>query len=198
VAASDPLIAHTLTFVRALQVEAVIVKELNLPPDPDADLLNPIISDDCREACMEKLIVGMRKVYLPIGLPLLAFAPQFRSQVLAELSRLQPNWTQNQWARAQQALNFLPVGFLRRQFTGNPVSDLQRVFLADEGSRPLFERATGFLADDLWPLEWPALTRSILPSGQTLLEFLKTPLLTGYNISLSSGPRVRIRTGNGE
>ena len=59
---------------------------------------------------------------------------------------------------------------------------------------------TSFLTDDSWwrLLEWPALTQTqVERAGQKrmLLEYMKKPLMSAYNISLSSGPRVRIRTG---
>jgi hypothetical protein len=202
VAVSNPLTAHTLTFVRALQIEFSIVDELIathkiVAPADHADYyLNHLVSSGCGELCLESLILAMRKSYLQISLPLLAFAPHFRALLAKEIPRLQPQWSQEQWARMQAALNTLPVEFLKTQFTGNPLADMQRVFVSDESSKPGFVSVSRFLAADLFPFEWPSITGAKLSTGQTFLEFMKQPLLSGYNILLSSGPRVRVSTGN--
>ena len=206
VAVSDPLIAHTMTYVRALQVEFSIVDELIqmhkiIPPADQADpYLNFLISDKCAEECLEELVATMRATYLPIGLPLLAFAPHYRALLSKELARARPIlWHQGQWARVQESLNTLPVEFLKTQFTGNPLADLQKIFLADASTQPAFVSVSKFLRDDLWALERPALSGThLISSNASFLEFMKVPLLSGYNILLSSGPRVRVRTGNSE
>jgi hypothetical protein len=136
----------------------------------------------------------MRADYLPLGLPLLAYAPAFRSRVLAELPRLRLRWSSEQWGRAQTVLFQLPVEFLKGQH-GDSMANLQQLFRPG----PINDSAdvvNSFLSQDLWPLEWRALDDTVLNSGQPLLEFMKQPLLSGYNIMLSSGPRVRVRTGN--
>lgn len=203
VAISDPQVAHTLTYVRALQVEYSIVNELiamgkiQPPADHDRPALKYLISDACQQDCLQRLVVDLRQDYLPIGLPLLAFAPYFRALVGPELQRsgsLQPA----DWSVAQQVLTALPVSFLSTQFTGDPAADLQRVFVSDDASKPAFQTVATFLNDKLWPLEQPVVMGTALPDGTPLLQYMKTPLLSGYNISLSSGPRVRIGTGNVE
>ncbi len=204
VSITDPLIAHTMTFVRALQVEFSILDELVKAGkiQPTEDLYDPylreIVSAQCQEACLQKLILNMRDRFLPIGLPLLAFAPHYRGLLATELSRVKVGWSMAQYARMQSALNSLPVEFLKRQFSGNPLADLQNVFVSNWRAQPNFQTVSLFLKEDLWPLEWDAITHSHLASGETLLEFMKRPLLSGYNILLSSGPRVRIGTGNTE
>jgi hypothetical protein len=201
VAATDPLIAHTLTFVRALQVEYAIVNELIalhkiVPPVDHADpYLNYLVSDACRQECLDKLITRMRNEYLPIGLPLLAFAPHFRALAAKEIAHSNPFLPREQWARVQDSLNNLPVQFLKTQFTGHPLVDLQRVFVTSNPPSEAFQTVSHFFNDDLWPLEKPALEQTHLTSGETFLEFMKKPLLSGQNILLSSGPRVRVKPG---
>ena len=82
-------------------------------------------------------IAGMPVVtgFYTLLLPLVAFAPYFRALVAPELQR-SVNFKPEQWARAQQALTALPVGFLSTQFTGNTLADLQRVFMADASATP--------------------------------------------------------------
>lgn len=204
VAASDPLIAHSLTYIRALQVEYAIVRELvnrgaiRAPLDYADPYLNSLVAETCRESCLEDLIVKLQPVYAPISLPLLAFAPNFRSLLSQEVARLQPKWDRVQWARFQFSVNQSPASFFNGPFTGQPVADLQRVFGSNVQASGEFQTVRQFLREDMWPLEWPALTHTQLSNGQPLLEFLKAPLLSGYNISLSSGPRIRVRTGNSE
>jgi len=202
VALSNPLQAHTLTYLRALQVEFAILNELvskNLITAP-ADLSDPyliyLVSDRCREACIAELITNTRALYMQFSLPLLAFSPHYRALVLQELPRVNTVWSALQWTTSQQALAVLPVQFMKNQFTGDVVADLVRFFFKDESQLRAFEAAGAFLRDDLWPVEWAAISTSRFATGLTLLEFMKRPLLSGYNISLASGPRVRVRTGN--
>ena len=203
IAVSDPMIAHTMTFVRALQVEYSIVDELIrmhkiIPP---ADYGNPylhmLVSDQCQEACLEQLVNGMHDKFLPLSLPLLAFSPYFRSRLPIEIAGL-PNWPQDQWPAVLQSTVQLPVDFLKTQFTGNPLADLQRVFTASVQPTPEFTTVSDFITKDLWPIEQPAITQTTTSNGKHFLEYMKSPLLSGYNISLSSGPRVRVGTGNTE
>ncbi|NJL26213.1 MAG: hypothetical protein HC902_14365 [Calothrix sp. SM1_5_4] len=110
--------------------------------------------------------------------------------------RIDSHWSEEKWTRAQQALNLFPVEFLKTQFSGDSMADLQRLYVKSTREKENFQLVSSFLRDDLWPIEWPAIQGVAVPRGGTLLEFMKRPLLSGYNIMLSSGPRVRIRTGN--
>lgn len=201
VAVSNPLVAHTLTYVRALQVEMGIVtsllgtRQIKPPDDYDDRYLSYIGSRKCTKTCLQSLLLRMRNTYSPISLPLLAFAPHFRSIMLNELQRIQPAWTGHQWSAAQRILNQLPVDFLKTQFSGAPLEDIKKVFSSNPENQDGFVESADFLNSVLWPIELEAISTATTKSGQSFLEFLKTPLLSGYNISLSSGPRVRIRTG---
>jgi hypothetical protein len=202
VAISNPMQAHTLTYLRALQVEFAILREMVnkeqivAPADLDDPYLQYLVSDRCMQACIEELLVNTRAIYMPFSLPLLAFSPHYRALALQELPQVKTGWSEVQWAWAQQSLNVLPVQFMKNQFTGDVVADLSRFFFRDQSKLPLYEQVDHFLSEDLWPVEWRAISGSRFPNGTTLLEFMKRPLLSGYNISLSSGPRVRVRTGN--
>lgn len=200
-AVSDPMQAHTLTYLRALQVEFSILRELvgkmliTAPRDLNDKYQMFLVSDKCAHDCVKNLVVNMRQTYLPISLPLLAFAPHFRAVAVRELPKFGMFWDQSRWSRALQALNYAPVEFLKRQYSGDVVTDLTRVFYLEEPDRANFDTVSKFLTEDLWPLEEQTLSGSHFGSGTTLLEFMKRPLLSGYNILLSGGPRVRIRTG---
>jgi hypothetical protein len=201
IAVTDPLVAHTLTFVRALQVEYQIVDELiqtgliSPPPDHNDPYLQFLVSEQCQKVCLESLIINMHSHYLPIGLPLLAFAPHFRSLIPLELARIQPHWSPDKWMSVQQVIGDLPVDFLKNQFTGNPLADIERVFLASTTPNDQFTTVAVFMSQDLWPLEEPSVVQTNLPNGRPFLEYMKVPLLSGYNILLSSGPRVRVGPG---
>lgn len=202
IALSNPLQAHTLTYLRALQVEFSILRELVdrelivAPKDLSDPYLLHLVSAKCMHACIEELIVNMREIYLPISLPLLAFSPHYRAVMLRELPRLQAVMSTEQKSNAQYALNFFPVQFMKHQFTGDVVRDLSRVFYADESEATGFQIVSSFLQVGLWALEKPAISSAHFTSGITLLEFMKRPLLSGYNIAIASGPRVRVRTGS--
>lgn len=214
VAVTNPLIGHTLTYLRALQVEFAIMDELVAKgalhaPDSDttnddfeapADFYSPalryLISNTCGHSCIASLVTNLRDEYLPIALPMLAFANNYRALILGELPKLNLQWNNTEMFNAQVALNTYPVLYLKTQFTGDVVADMNHVFSAlDQGEKAKFDAVTLFMKNDLWPIEWPTVSESRFDSGQTLLEFMKRPLLSGYNIMLTSGPRVRVRTG---
>ncbi len=204
VALSNPLQAHTLTYLRALQVEFAILNELvnreeiSRPADLDDPYLRYLVSDRCLQACIEELIENTRAIYMPISLPLLAFSPHYRAVVLQELPRMRIAWGIEKWYTAQQVLSEMPVQFMKNQFNGDVVADLSRFFFKDASQLAAYVTVGQFLNNELWPLEKKSLEQSRFPLGLSLLEFMKRPLLSGYNISLASGPRVRVRTGNME
>jgi hypothetical protein len=206
VAISDPLVAHTLTFVRALQVEFAIVDELvqrgELTPTPDYNnvYLRFVTSKACSDACLRNLILTMRPNYLPVALPLLSFAAHFRGLMTKELMSFNPGWSEQKWEQFQLVFNRYPVEFLTKQF--NPADALafraQHLFDSFSLQSPEFKTVADFFENDLWPLEKGAIFNSSTGTSQSLLEFMKEPLLSGYNILLSSGPRVRLNIGNME
>jgi hypothetical protein len=202
IAISNPLQAHTLTYLRALQVEFSILNELvsrnqiAAPQDLSDPYLLELVSEKCQLACIEDLIEKMRGVYLPVSLPLLAFSPHYRALIERDLPKL--NLNADERLKAGFALRALPIQFMKRQFTGDVVADLTRVFFADDLQKAHFQIVSDFLKDTLWNLEKPSLYSAHFSSGLSLLEFMKRPLLSGYNIALASGPRVRIRTGGFE
>lgn len=201
-AISNPMQAHTLTYLRALQVEFVILQELvdkNEIAEP-ADLRDPylqhLVSFRCQHDCIVELIENTRKIYLPFSLPLLAFSPHYRGLAKRELLESKSDLV-NETVRvnARFVLNEAAVKFMRRDFTGDVVADLSRAFNSNPSDHTDDEAVAGFLQTDLWPLEKEALGSRFGTNGITVLEFMKRPLMSGYNISLSSGPRVRVRTG---
>jgi hypothetical protein len=204
VAVSDPLVAHTLTYLRALQVEFSILDELvdrglvqkgDLPADYNAPDLRYLISDSCGHSCIANLIVKLRDEYLPIALPMLAFANNYRALMTTELPKLGIAWD-GKGPSPQELLFNLPVLFRKTQVTGDAITDMSHVFnTVDVSKKGDFDDVTKFMRDQLWPVEWPSVSESKFASGTTLLEFMKRPLLSGYNIMLTSGPRVRVRTG---
>lgn len=200
IAATNPLNSHALTFVRALLVEATIVDELvargRIEKEARVEASQErFISESCGHECLKDLVLKVRATLLPVSLPLLAFAPYFRSTILSELPRA-VNWNAETMARAHRVLNRLPVEFLKTESTGDAVQDMKRVFYANQAPGQNASEVANFLAQDLWQIEERALFESRLGErAETWLEFLKKPLLSGYNVGLSSGPRVRIRTG---
>ncbi len=200
IAATNPLNSHALTFVRALQVEQMIVQELIRSKKINASaaaepMQQRFIQESCAHECLKDVILRVRATLLPLGLPLLAFAPHFRSSVSSEIPRA-VNWDAETLTRAHIVLNRLPVEFLKSESTGDAVKDMKRVFYANLDQYQSAGDVAQFLAADLWAVEERPLFESRLSeSSESLLEFMKQPLLSGYNVGLSSGPRVRIRTG---
>lgn len=200
-AVSNPMQAHTLTYLRALQVEFAILRELverkaiTAPNDLSDPYLNHLVSDKCQQECIVNLIESTRQVYLPFSLQLLAFSPHYRGLARRELIELHSNSVDEKLRQsARYVFNDASIKFIRREFTGDVVADLSRAFAAvDKGDD---ETVYSFLQNDLWPIEKAVLAESRFgTNGITLLEFMKRPLMSGYNILLSSGPRVRVRTG---
>lgn len=202
---SNPLIAHTLTYIRALQVERTIMKELiaknavQAPSDFDDPYIEYLVSDKCQEKCIADRVMDMRQVYYPMALPMLAFSPTYRAKMQNALVGLQANLTWLQWDRLNKVMGSVSTDFLDNSASGERLKDLKTYFFDSPQSHPEIDTVTRAMRDDLLPLEEPSLfgVKVETPSGQsTLLEFMKRPLLSGHNLFLSSGPRVRIRTGN--
>jgi len=206
IAISNPLTAHTLTYIRALQVERLIIAELIRlrKIDPPADFYDPfiqyLVSEKCGETCLADRVLDMRQVYYPMALPMLAFASYYRAMMQSALPRLQANLTTQQWNRINSAMGVVAADFLTNSSSGERLQDLKKFFFDDASSHPKIDLVTKVMRDDLLPLENPAMFKVNVSSPrtgeQTLLEFMKRPLLSGHNLFQSSGPRVRIRTGN--
>lgn len=201
---SDPQFSYAMTFLRALQIEYKIVTELytmglipSLPPEYDLDEIKLLVGGTCRHECILSFIKKMKQDYRDIALPLTAFSPLYRSHMLHELTQRPPRaWSRQDLRRAQEALDRAPLKFLTDQYTGDVLIDLTRVFNIGNQRVAVFKDATRFLNEKLWPLEIDALSQANISASETLLEFLKRPLLSGHNISLSTGPRARIGAGN--
>lgn len=202
IAISDPLLAHTMTYLRALQVEFSILQELVSrkvlypPQDLKDEYLLYLVSDRCAEICIKELLNNTRTAYKNLALPLLAFAPHYRAIAFRAISQFDFFWTEAQIHTAQDVFNNIPVQFMKTQFNGDAELDLFHFFIKDQSQIKSYEVVEDFLDKDLWPLEQKSIDEAHLISGMSLLEFMKRPLLSGYNISLASGPRVRVRTGN--
>lgn len=198
IAATNPLQSHALTFVRALQVESAIVNDLIRSglfkaPNPLDPSQERWVSESCDHNCLRDLVLRVRETLLPLSLPLVAFAPHFRSAILSELQQM---GLRDKSARVHEALKSLPESFLRSLENVDAVIAMKRIFYASEDQTRKSAEVARFLKDELWAIEEPALFESRLTNrNETLLEYLKRPLLSGYNVGLSSGPRVRIRPG---
>jgi hypothetical protein len=204
VALSNPLNGHVLTFLRALQVETLILNELIRRGQIEAggllsDVQERFVATSCAHECIKSLIFRLRNDLMPLGLPILAYSPYYRSLILSEIPKLSLDWQLMTRQRAQLVLNNLPVEFLKNQSGGDPVADMKRVFYLNSIDYQNVVEVTQLLQNDLWPLEKESLFSARLEgSDKTLLEYMKMPLLSGYNVGLSSGPRVRIRGGGSE
>ncbi|HMN68210.1 MAG TPA: hypothetical protein PKC28_06690 [Bdellovibrionales bacterium] len=204
VAVSDPQIAHSLTYLRALKVEYRIMSELKamgkireLPAEYSEPLIAKALAEDCDNACVLDFITNVRKIYRPISLTLLALAPQYRTAMMAELARL--NWSGKKLITAQTMIDRYPVRYMLDNSMNDMVSDLTLTLMTDAKISQDNEAVARFFEQSIWPIEMAAIGESYFEEdGRALLTFLKEPLLSGHNIRLSTGPRVRIRTGNME
>ncbi len=208
VAVTNPVVAHTLTYRRALQVEYAIIDELvaNGQITPPADYgnqdLRGLISEECQHECVKNLVLKLRDEYLstdshlPLALPMLAFASHYRALISDELPRLRETKPNMNWTEAVQNIQTQPLRYLRAHDTDNLVADSTNAFSAlSEEEQRRFLAVSEYMRTTWWDLEWSAISNSQYRSGETFLEFMKKPLLSGYNILITSGPRVRIRVG---
>lgn len=211
IAVTNPLNAHTLTYLRALQVELKIVRELvqrekdlkgsgiAAPDDMQETYVQFLDSDKCTFKCILGVVVDMRQSYYDHALPLIAFSPHYRDLMTVEIrDNLQNNLDADQKSRARDTFNVFPWQFLGQGSRENPIRDISSIFVEDHSTDPHFKTVSDFMRYDLWRFELPALSQTTVYGDVPLLEFMKVPLLSGYNILMSSGPRVRIRTGNVE
>lgn len=208
VSAMNPVIAHTLTFIRAMQVEGAITLELaqrpysnfRIPEDYKNPRLKKIIGGQCGEDCIDELVNEMSEIYLPLSLPMVTMAPFYRGKKREQIKKLELSKTDpKKWRALEYALNILPSSY--QSFTEGtsemPFMDLIQYFVSVPDFN--FKETESTFREVLWPEDWECVKSAVVPLARyrsSLLKFMGTPLLSGYNIQMSNGPRVRIRAGD--
>ncbi|MGE4130073.1 MAG: hypothetical protein AB7F86_00460 [Bdellovibrionales bacterium] len=207
VVAADPLIGHGLAYLRALQFDQAVIEEIRERRLVDAAEMGPpsgqeiskLTGVSCGHACVLGLIEKVRDLLKPFSLPLMALAPLFRPAILEDLSKLSLGWRESDWIEARRLLHHAPVNFLLPGFGTEPLLQMKKAFYERSEVSHQSLQLSGFLDRKIWPMERQTLDSARLNNPEvTFLEYLKRPLLSGYNIGLSGGPRVRIRTGGVE
>lgn len=205
IAVMNPLIAHSLTFVRALQVEKDMVADLvaagkmSWPEEYSDRLISNLLSPACRVECLGKVVRDMREIYLPLTLPLVAFSPTYRAQKRIELQYLM--FDTELWPALNRALDEYPRNYIDSLGSPSQKPFMEMIqFFARPSDSPEFEAEEKIFRDLLWPEDYSTLMRTRVATADgrklSLIEFMKEPLLGGANISYSNGPRVRIRAGD--
>ena len=207
VAVMNPMIAHTMTFVRAMMVERQIVSEIaswgeiEMPEEYSDPLIANLTSQYCETSCLEDLVTQMSDIYLPLALPLTAFSPTYLSQKRSEVDPLSKT-DKETWEQLNLALRVYPQEYMSSidQFKQRPFMELIQ-FFANPSAMPEFAKEESIFKRFLWPQDWQTVQSTKIREGRgepvSLLLFMKRPLLSGYNILFSNGPRVRIRAGDG-
>lgn len=200
-AASDPLIAPAFGFLRAAQIEKLIIDDL-LKQDlvrsyflKESAALNAVLRPLCRRECIVRFLEYSRDLFKPLALPFLAFSPVFRSQTL-ELLTQQKSRDFSFWNRTHFIMETLPQNYLDDLKADDFASQIGGWLNQNERFIQTSAQVANFLDDELWPIERAVLENSRVPQlDMYFVEYLKIPKLSSDHIEQASGPRVRVRTG---
>lgn len=194
----NPMIASALAFYRAFQIERMIMVELaakkgfQLP----AEYTNPNFS--CIGKCLVATIKKIALRFSEQSATLLAISPQYRNRLYMSTNTLVTSHPDFETAVSLWPdLFFFQFKDIKERDEVN--SWVLMLPMAAKRQRDLQNRINKFISTVLFPIDFAVLeNQKIIENGKTisLLEFMARPLLSGYNVRLSTGPRVRIRGGD--
>lgn len=208
---ANPLIANVFAFMRAFQVEKTMIDDLRakgeilLPANYDYSSRQfPFLQDNCRRVCLAKYLETESANLLPLALPLVAFAPHYRTQRLAGLISAAEGPPTDAKLNAIRVLAQYAPQYIHDSIKGDFLSHLIKIptdpVIAKQRAEAKEVFKTFLLQTDLKNLNRFANQ----PSPRTteagrfdVYHFLSRPLLSGFNVRISGGPRPRIRGGNG-
>lgn len=210
-ALANPLISNVFAFMRAFQVEKAMIDDLSakgeilLPANYDYSSRQfPFLQDNCRRSCLAKYVEGEANNLLPLALPLVAFAPHYRTQRLSSLISAGEGPPTDAKLNAIRVLAQYAPQYIHDSIKGDFLSHLIKipndpvVAKQREEAKEVFK--TYLLQGDLKSLSRLAANpphRTAEAARFDIYHFLSRPLLSGFNVRISGGPRPRIRGGNG-
>lgn len=202
---TNPLIANVFAYMRAFKVEQIMVEELiqqnKLRLNPELTYGKdkyPFLFDDWTTEESANYLAQQVHNLLPMALPLVAWAPNYRRRKILEIkksSSVSPSAqiTDEEMVLDKYAQNYLVNSIKVSIFIR--LLDLRTIAYAENSD---WDKARDIFENQILPNELSALRKNQSTGGNSplnLYEYMSTPLLSGYNIAGSRGPRPRIRAG---
>lgn len=192
----NPMIASALSFIRAFQVERMIMIELaakkgfSLP----AEYLNSKLIN-CTHYCNEEMVRKISMYFSDHSATLLALSPQYRNRLMVSLPEFA---TMGAEEELRVAVEIWPNLFFE-EFVDLKSPWVLLLPTATVKQYALQNRVSQFITGFLFARDFSFLMQQeVFENSKSIpvLEFMSRPLLSGYNIRLSTGPRARIRGGD--
>lgn len=209
-ALDNPIIAHSLAFLRAFQAEQNMTNELNkknIIYFSAQDLLRRqqrIQSFGmCKGLCLHNFLKRQIEYQSNMALPLYAYAPSYRARLWTFLQENKEILPGNSFDTSESYLKELLLETPSRFYLDNTHNNIHilleyfeyNFFTADSSFANLKDFNT-FVELNIHPIHLEDLEKQKYPlSQQSALEYMATPLLSGFNVRMSSGPRPRIIVG---
>ncbi|MCB9026281.1 MAG: hypothetical protein H6625_08195 [Bdellovibrionaceae bacterium] len=208
-ALDNPFIAHSLAFLRAFKVEQEITSELsrrNLISFSSKDQVRRKEKIEsflmCKAYCLHKFLQKQAEYQKDVALPLFAYAPSYRARLWTDI--MSKTFTDSNKFKGQSSLKLkkllveVPSKFYLQNTDHNIHIILESLsYNLDLKNRfPNMDKFNNFVISEVLPVHFKNLEKQdYVLIQQSALEYMTEPLLSGYNIRMSSGPRPRIVVG---
>ena len=195
----NPMIASALSFIRAFQIERMIMIELaakkgfSLPAEyANSKLIN------CKDNCNEEMVRKISMYFSDHSATLLALSPQYRNRLMVSFPDFAAMGVEEE---LNMAVHVWPTLFYEQFVDLKDVTSPWVLLLptATVKQAALQTRVSQFITQFLFTRDFTYLMNQKVYDNSksvSVLEFMSRPLLSGYNIRLSTGPRARIRGGD--
>ena len=193
IAVTNPHIASALAALACFRVEKEVVPAMawsfsSPPPNDYPQAIIDFLDGKCHGRCLVEIVRKLATSSLPMSLPLLASSPTYIKLKLGQL-RQGPRYEQEK-NLIERVFLAAPENYLKSDFSNFSLFDLALGRPPSHSSKTDDALVTSFFRARLLEEDLKALDSA---SGYELLEFMTTPLMSGYNISYSSAPRPRFR-----
>ncbi len=203
----NPLIAHSLAFIRAFKIELLITNELERDghisfkaKDSERRRLKIESLLNCRALCLHNFIKTKAEESIKLSLPLIAYAPSYRISFwkAIESDQIEAKRLSSSKEDLQSLILDLPSSFYK-DHSRMSIHILLEVMSASMNQRE-FHTPSDFqilIRDKVLPFhfqQFEAQTHGLMIHSSAL-DYMAEPLLSGYNTRMSSGPRPRIVVG---
>lgn len=198
----NPMIASALAFLRAFQIERLIMIEIAqkkgfaLPAEYKNEGLF-----DCRGACLASNIRKIAMKFSSQSATLFALSPQYRNRLMTSSANFSSKGVEEYFKMTVEVWPKMFFDqFKKLSEVKSPWVLLLPTVSANQSSYKIQNKVSFFITNYLFPMDYTLLANEyVVEDGATMvsvLEFMTRPLLSGYNVRMSTGPRIRIRGGD--
>lgn len=199
-----PMVASALAFIRAFQIERMIMAELAAKKGfslPEEYISSKLLNNNCKGNCNEEVVRKVSMQFSEQSATLLALSPQYRNRLMVSRQELNSIGVEED---VDLLVDIWPNVFFDQFANLKDVRSPWLLLLPTATGKhsiqyALQKRASSFITNFLFVNDFTFLMNQSVYENQKpvpVLEFMSRPLLSGYNIRMSTGPRARIRGGD--